>query len=181
MWLTETTILDSAEAGCDACHISTRWSTFQVILDGDAYDRDTHEPKDNDSSDSDSEDEERFVMGKYCHRRARAFHALCHWENELYDKIQCYYHDLLRAMNKPVPDDSEDSDDEIRARTAARVRRLQSTKLPRSVDIDQVLIWMDARGYQKRVSAPPPSARAHAGIPMARGPRRASSSGRARQ
>lgn len=124
-------------------------SSFQVHLEGEPYNKDTHEP------DSDEDDEgEVYTMGKYCHRRAQAFHALCHWENELHDKIRGYYHDLLRAMKKPVPDDSEasDSDDDRRARTAARIQRLQKTKLPSKVDIDKVLVWMDARGYQKRAS-----------------------------
>jgi hypothetical protein len=154
-------------------------------------------------------------LGKFCHARARVFHSLCHWEDDLYERIKGYYHDLLRAMNRPVPDDSEasssDSDSDSsssdsesdassgrgkggkkrnsqktsngkrakkgdkdgntsdrsngkderreqllarRARTAERVKRLKVGKLVKKGkerDVNEVMAWMDAKGYPKQV------------------------------
>lgn len=104
------------------------------------------------------------------------YHALCHWEDDLYGRIKHYYHDLLRALDKPVPDDSEasssdedsDSDSDTaqararrrdltarRERTAERVKRLQKGRLVKTGkerNVDDVMAWMDEKGYPKTVS-----------------------------
>lgn len=100
--------MDIGHSGCDACHISMRYSKYQVRLEGDPYDRETHEPLEVDSeeerekekkkkakakrkagrvrdgtdpSSSESEDGEArlFHMGKYCCARAKVYHAMSHW------------------------------------------------------------------------------------------------------
>lgn len=113
------------------------------------------------------------MIGKFCHARARAYHALAHWEDDLYERIKGYYHDLLRAMDKPVPDDSEasgsssdsDSSGDVddagrtqliarRARTVERVKRLKQGRLVKrgkERDVNEVMAWMDAKGYPKQV------------------------------
>ncbi|ORY20450.1 hypothetical protein BCR39DRAFT_555354 [Naematelia encephala] len=131
--------LDFAEAGCDACHMSGRRSTWKVFLEGDPYDRETHEPIDSDSesesdkgksgksqkngakgrsrdSSSDASEEEKlpaeFKMGRMCKRRSECYHEMTHWEDELYYRVRGYYRDLLRGLYKTVPEDSEESSSE---------------------------------------------------------------------
>lgn len=113
------------------------------------------------------------VPGRHCKTRAQLYHALCHWEDNLYHRICGYYRDLLRAKHKPVPSDSEastssgpdsESDPEEqqvrrqdrerrRARTQQRVRKLrQRGPLPKEYrDVDRVTEWMDTVGYQNKV------------------------------
>ena len=112
------TELKIGHIGCDACHISGRFSKFQVRLEGDPYDPETHEPYEGDSQeerqkekkkkarakrrarriDADSEpssseeDEEPrlFHMGQYCNARARTYHAMSHWgEWRIPDRLTC--------------------------------------------------------------------------------------------
>ncbi|WWC85883.1 uncharacterized protein L201_000750 [Kwoniella dendrophila CBS 6074] len=110
-----------AQPGCDACHMGGRMSKFRITLDGEQYDKETHQPL-NSSSESepesdDSDDSKRrikklpksLLMGKYCKQRAEVFHQMTHWEDELYHRIRGYYRDLLRSKYKPVPSDSEAS------------------------------------------------------------------------
>lgn len=91
---------------------------------------------------------------------------LHHWEHTLYQRIKGSYNDILRAMNKRIPDDSEASDTEgemsdgakelleaRRRRTADRVRKLKEKPLPKSErNVDDVVAWMDRKGWQRRVS-----------------------------
>ncbi|WVQ62601.1 uncharacterized protein L199_000747 [Kwoniella botswanensis] len=114
-----------AEPGCDACHMGGRMSRFRVTLDGEPYNKETHQPLDS-SSESESEESENsdvseatkrnrkkspnsLLMGRFCKQRAEVFHQMTHWEDELYHRIRGYYRDLLRAKYKPVTSDSEAS------------------------------------------------------------------------
>ncbi|WVW81885.1 hypothetical protein I302_103884 [Kwoniella bestiolae CBS 10118] len=112
------------EPGCDACHMGGRMSRFRISLEGEQYDKETHQPLDSSSEDSedseissDSEAGERMskklprslLMGRFCKQRAEVFHQMTHWEDELYHRIRGYYRDLLRAKYKAVPSDSEAS------------------------------------------------------------------------
>lgn len=90
----------------------------------------------------------------------------------MYDRIRVHYHDILRAKGEAIPDDSEasSSDDgmgsdeeatqerrderrERRSRTKIRVDKLKQQRLPADVrNVDQILVWMDEKRFQTKVS-----------------------------
>lgn len=169
-------------------------------MSGNPYNRDTHETIEEEESESDSgldtdgrierDDRKRtqFYMGEYysctspghtelrysgnhCCRRARAYHSLSHWEDDVYDRISEIYYDLLRAAKKKVPDESdtssEDDPDEDqldrvgrrldrkdrRERSERRAAELRYRRMPKDVeDVDDVLMWMDENKVQSKVS-----------------------------
>ncbi|RSH80007.1 uncharacterized protein EHS24_009678 [Apiotrichum porosum] len=164
------TQLDQPKDHCDACNRHKQHCYNQVALGGFPYDKDSHQMVDD--SDSDDEELDPMHMGRHCKTIAQLYHALCHWEDNLYHRICGYYRDLLRAKHKPVPSDSEastssgpdsESDPEEqqvrrqdrerrRARTQQRVRKLrQRGPLPKEYrDVDRVTEWMDTVGYQNK-------------------------------
>lgn len=97
---------------------------------------------------------------------------MCHWEDDLYDRIRVQWHDLLRAKDQQIDGDSEasstdddpDSDLELaesrradrkerRARTKSRVEKLRQQPLPKDPhNVDKVLMWLDERRFQSKVS-----------------------------
>jgi hypothetical protein len=104
--------------------------------------------------------------------RVKCLSAHAATEETLFTRIRNYYRDLLRAKFKPVPEDSDadtsntDSEPDReetkrrrkrranrRKQTEDRVERLRKRPLPDAYrDVDVVLEWMDAKGYQQKVS-----------------------------
>lgn len=85
-------------------------------------------------------------------------------EDALYRSVQHNYHDLLRALGKPVEHDSESPDDENGMNGAAlvrrqnRINRLQrhGVVLPKQYkDVNVVTKWMVDMGYETAVSDRP--------------------------
>jgi hypothetical protein len=94
-----------------------------------------------------------------------------HVEDVLFYRIRNYYKDLLRALEEPLPSNSEasssesDSDESEHERTlrrqkrdlrradsAKRIAHLRARDLPHPKDVDKITEWMDIdMGYQAKV------------------------------
>ncbi|KAL5511845.1 hypothetical protein ACEPAH_5063 [Sanghuangporus vaninii] len=128
--------LDFALPQCDACHLGARISTISGRLGGEPYDRITFETRGakTESSTDESDDEDHrpleFNLGRFCARRTKVYHELCHWEYELFSSLLREVEELGNA-----------------GRGFVKVAYTGGAELPEDVsDADQVMEWLDQRG-----------------------------------
>ncbi|KAL5529042.1 hypothetical protein ACEPAG_5016 [Sanghuangporus baumii] len=128
--------LDFALPQCDACHLGARLSTLSGRLSGEPYDRTTFETKDakTESSTDESDDEDHspleFNLGRFCARRTKVYHELCHWEYELFSSLLREVEELGNA-----------------GRGFVKIAYAGGAEPPEDVsDADQVMEWLDQRG-----------------------------------
>jgi hypothetical protein len=72
-------VMAYATHGCDACQLPRRVSTLKMNLSGQPYNLIGFEPLPVDLR-RDSKDRTEFDLGRFCSRRAEAFHRFSHWE-----------------------------------------------------------------------------------------------------
>ncbi|KAK0210798.1 hypothetical protein DFS33DRAFT_1495185 [Desarmillaria ectypa] len=118
--------LDFALPQCDACHLGGRLSTLRGQLRGSPYDplgfQDLpYEPKDSDDEDNEEQTHE-FYFGRFCAKRTRVYHEICHWEYKLFKSVENEVDELhahkqsdgfvrvAYAGGKKPPEDLDDAD-----------------------------------------------------------------------
>jgi hypothetical protein len=182
--------LDEEEDHCKACNRSKQACHNEAWLRGSPYHAERHtnvydqERADlreaqrrrrkkykklgREMSSSDSDDPREIgALGATCLQRTRLWHDLHHWEHKLYNDIQHYYHDLLRAKGEgenietdsdsqlSASDATTGAQNDLKRHRAISKRRVaemrdKGRRLPKNTeDVDEVTEWMDDQGYQK--------------------------------